>query len=151
MAAGGGMVLAIVACRSTQGDATPTKPDTSVATPAPADAAAVVDASARQSATFSLLSSDTTPRRRRFVPGLSISRIDLDGGATRVTLDPPVTSDAGDAITAGPLTPGHYRAHFLVAACAPDSPDGGCRATNTRPDETDFDVPASGDVEVTVR
>ena len=47
--------------------------------------------------------------------------------------------------------PGHYKAHFLVARCAQDSAAGTCRPENPKPDDAEFDVPASGDVEVTVR
>ena len=149
--------LALVACRTTQGDALATRGE--IATPATsesasrvvADAGAALDASVRQTARFHLAPS-RKGRERRFAPGVAVSRIDASGGATAVTLDPPGDDTSnGAVVTVTPLTSGHYRAHFLVAVCASDSPDGGCRATTPKPDEVEFDVPAAGDVDVDVR
>jgi len=144
-------LVALAACRTTQGDAAATKNE-ALAPPSAVDASladSAADAGTRQSAHFMLFTSDSG-KKRRFLPGVVISRIDFDGGSTTVAIDPPPDDGTGQSILAGPLTPGHYRAHFLVAACGPSS-DGGCRPTNPRPDDAEFDVPASGDVEVTVR
>jgi hypothetical protein len=67
-----------------------------------------------------------------------------------------VAAPPGDAGTGGDTStlvpgPGHYRAHFIVARCAPDSPDGTCHAENPKPDDVDFDMPATGDLDVSVR
>ena len=120
--------------------------------PAPSAAtSALPDATPPQTARFSLFTPDDD-KRRRFAPGLALSRVDLDGGAsTPVKLDPATLTSDGQEMTAGPLTPGHYRAHFLVSPCAPDSKPDQCKALSPKPDEVEFDVPAAGDVEVTVR
>jgi hypothetical protein len=155
--ASGGMaiaVLALVACRTTQPDVS-TKTDVvapmaSAPSAADADAGAASAAPVTQAAHFHLTPS-RKGRSRRFAPGVAIQRID-DGGATAVTLDPPGDDTSNGAlVTATPLTPGHYRAHFLVATCAKDSPDGGCKSMSPKPDSVEFDVPASGDVDVDVK
>jgi len=137
--------LLVVACHATgEGTATPAEaaaPGTSAAAPAPA---------APQVARFHLAPSEHG--RRTFVPGLSLSRTDATGASAAV----PVVAPPGDAGTGGDTSavvpgPGHYRAHFLVARCAPDSPDGTCRAENPKPDDADFDMPATGDLDVSVR
>ncbi len=145
--------VAFAACKSTQGDATATKTE-AIAPVASAVAASDVDAApaaVRQTARFHLVAS-AKGRPRRFAPGVSIQRIDADGGAAAVTLDPPGDDTSNGAlVTATPLTPGHYRAHFLVAVCSAGSPDGGCTAVTPKPDDAEFDVPASGDVDVDVK
>jgi hypothetical protein len=113
--------------------------------------AATTDASVRQTARFHLTPS-TKGRLRKFAPGLAVSRVDASGAATPVALDPPgADTSNGALVTATPLTPGHYRAHFIIATCAPDSPDGVCNGATPKPDEAEFDVPATGDVDVDVR
>jgi hypothetical protein len=145
--------LALMACRTTQGDAAATKGD-GVAPGAGAAAdpdAATTDASVRQTARFHLTPS-TKGRLRKFAPGFAVSRVDASGAATPVALDPPgADTSNGALVTATPLTPGHYRAHFIIATCAPDSPDGVCNGATPKPDEAEFDVPATGDVDVDVR
>jgi hypothetical protein len=138
--------LLLVACHATgEGTATPAEaaaPGTSAAAPA--------STATPQVARFHLAPSEHG--KRTFVPGLSLSRTDATGASAPVAIvAPPGDAGSGGDTSAVVPGPGHYRAHFLVARCAPDSPDGTCRAESPKPDDVDFDMPATGDLDVSVR
>jgi len=59
----------------------------------------------------------------------------------------------GAKSAAQPAAPGRYKVKLLVAICDAKSPakDGKCKGTGARPDEEEFDLPASGDVVVEIK